>query len=31
MMGDLQRDVEDLKAVINQIGEALVRQTRQAR
>jgi hypothetical protein len=27
-MGDLQRDVEDLKAVINQIGEALVNQTR---
>jgi len=29
-MGDLQRDVEDLKLVINQIGEALVKQTRQA-
>ena len=27
-MGDLQRDVEDLKAVVNQIGEALVKQTR---
>jgi len=30
IMGDLQRDVEDLKLVINQIGEALVKQTRQA-
>jgi N-acetylneuraminic acid mutarotase len=28
IMGDLQRDVEDLKAVVNQIGEALVKQTR---
>lgn len=27
-MGDLQNDVEDLKAVVNQIGEALVNQTR---